>query len=136
MDTTLPEQTTLEHAPDELQALIADLEPLEGAEKLVILTDNRTGARYCECHVRASKIIEFGTIDVPLDPDEQEDYRANREIVENAAAFARMKDDANKRRSFSNVVAEYTREHDKEHPLKLSAASIALRLCNWPSEMV
>ena len=123
MDATSPEQTLLnqppEQLPAELQALIADLEPFEGAEKLVILTDNRTGARYCECHVRASKIVEYGTIDVPLDPDEQADYRANREIVENAAAFARMKEDAHKRRSFSNIVAEYTREHDKAHPLKI-----------------
>src|ERR1700728_3656690 len=46
---------------------------------------------FCECHVKASKLIPLGTIDVPLDPDEQSEYRANREIVSDAAAFARMK---------------------------------------------
>jgi hypothetical protein len=101
------------------QALIADLQPLEAADKLIVLTDNRTGARYCECHVRANKIVSLGTIDVPLDPDEQSDYRANREMVENAPAFGRMKDDAKKRRSFSNIVAEFTREYDEDHPLKI-----------------
>lgn len=115
MRTTL----TPDAVADLTAKLIADLRPLETADQLVILEDYRTGATYCECHVKGSKIIELGTIDVPLDPDEQADYRANRELVENAAAFARMKDDASKRRSFSNIVAEYTADHNPAKPLKI-----------------
>src|SRR5579859_4514689 len=99
-------------------ALVESLKPLEGTDKLFILTDQRTGARYCECHVRGSKFIEFATPDAALDPDEQADYRANREVVENAPAFARMKEDARAKRSFSGIVAEYV-QGDAAKPLKI-----------------
>ena len=95
-----------------------EFEPLEPAASLLLLIDNRTGARYCECHIKASKIVELTTTDVPLDPDEPE-YRANREIVTNAPAFAKMQADALARRSFSNIVGEYTKEVDEAHPLKI-----------------
>lgn len=102
-----------------LEAFAAEFAPLETHERLLELKDSRTGARYCECHIKASKIVSLGTIDVPLDPEEQPDYRANRDIVLNSSAFQTMKDDAKKKRSFSNIVAEYTKEFDVEHPLKI-----------------
>jgi hypothetical protein len=92
--------------------------PLERS-RLYIMVDARTGARYCECHVKARKLVELGTTDVPLDPDEQAEYRANREIVLDHVAFERMKDDAKQRRTFSNIVAEYTTSFDPEHPFKV-----------------
>ena len=58
-------------------------------------------------------------MDVPLDPEDQSDYRANREIVLNSSAFRTMKEDAKEKRSFSNIVAEYTKEFDSQHPLKI-----------------
>jgi hypothetical protein len=94
-------------------------EPAESKHPFIYLTDERTGAKYCECHITASKLISLGTIDVPLDPEEQGDYRANRELVENASAYAKMKDDALKKRAFSNIVAEYNNDFDPEHPLKI-----------------
>lgn len=102
-----------------LQAFAVEFQPLETHERLLELTDSRTGARYCECHLKANKIVELGTIDVPLDPEEQPDYRANRDIVLNSSAFQTMKEDAKNKRSFSNIVAEYTKEFDIEHPLKI-----------------
>src|SRR5437879_6124120 len=94
-----------------------ELKPIEGV--LVLLTDNRTGARFCECHVLASNLIKYGTVDVPLDPEDQSDYRANREVVEDAYAFQKMKDDAKAKRSFSNIVTEYSKEFDEDHPVKI-----------------
>jgi hypothetical protein len=101
-----------------IDAFQTEVSPLESAAELKVLTDNRTDARYCECHIEAGKIIPLATTDVPLDVDEP-DYRANRELVTNAPAFTRMKEDALLRRSFSNIVAEYTKEFDAEHPLKI-----------------
>jgi hypothetical protein len=92
--------------------------PLE-KERLLLLEDMRTGAIYIECHLKASRLIELGTIDVPLDPDEQAEYRANREIVEDHVAFGQMKEDALAHRTFSNIVSEYTAAFDAEHPLKI-----------------
>lgn len=102
-----------------LAAFIQAAKPLESPEHLQVLTDKRTGARYCECHIKASVLVALGTTDVPLDPDEQAEYRANRNVVEDAVAFTRMKDDARHGRSFSNIVAEYTTEFDSNHPIKV-----------------
>jgi len=102
-----------------LDELAREFQPLETGDQLLELTDHRTGAHYCECHIKASKIVSLGTIDVPLDPEEQGEYRANREIVVNNSAFRIMLEDAKQRRSFSNIVAEYTKEFDPEHPLKI-----------------
>ncbi len=100
-----------------LDAFKRTFEPLES--DIVVITDACTGARYTECHVRASKLIPLGTVNVPLDPDEQPEYRANRDLVEDHQAFETMKADALKRRTFSNLVAEYSTEFDADHPLKI-----------------
>jgi hypothetical protein len=83
---------------------------------LIILKDNMTGAQYCECHIRASKLIAGATIDAPLDPS-QPGYKANRQLLTDEPAFLRMKEDALKRRAFSNIVAEYV--PGTELPLKI-----------------
>jgi hypothetical protein len=107
---------------EEVTSLIEDFgaecQPLEN-NHLLVLRDLRTGAIFVECHILASKLIELGTIDVPLDPDEQPDYRANREIVEDHVAFEQMKEDALSRRTFSNIVCECNRAFDSTHPIKI-----------------
>ena len=65
------------------------------------------------------KIITLGTIDSPLDSENQAEYRANRDVVEDNTAFVQMKEDAKQKRSFSNIVAEYITSFDEEHPLKI-----------------
>jgi hypothetical protein len=106
-------------AKELLETFAEESQPLEAHDKLLLLTDSKTGAHYSECHLRGSKIISLGTTDVPLDPEEQPEYRANREIVLNSSAFQTMKEDAKKRRSFSNIVVEYTKEFTPENPLKI-----------------
>jgi hypothetical protein len=93
--------------------------PHEADEGIDVFVDACKLARYCECHISAKKLIELGTIDVPLDPEEQGEYRANREILADHAAFQAMKEDAKQRRTFSNIVAEFTLEFDEEHPIKI-----------------
>lgn len=108
-----------EEVTELLREFAKDFEPLEKPDQLLILHDARTGARFCECHIKASKIISLGTIDAPLDHEEQSEYRANRDLVESSSAYRTMIEDAKGRRSFSNIVAEYTKEFDEEHPLKI-----------------
>ena len=111
-----PEET-LEDVSDLVEDFARRFIPLE--QDLYVLTDSRTNARYCECHIRASTIVQLSTIDVPLDPDEQPEYRANREIVEDHAAYERMKSDALTGRTFSNIVAEFTEETNVDRPLQI-----------------
>ena len=108
-----------ENVADLVKQFVGECHPLEGHEKLQLLSDARTGAHFCECHILGSKIVELGTTDVPLDPDDQPEYRANRGIEEGSNAFQKMKDDAEQRRSFSNIVAEWKKESDSSTPLKI-----------------
>ncbi len=111
--------TTFRTSPSEdaLEQFRKQFEPFES--NLHLFTDSCTEARFCECHVKASKLIAFGTVDAPLDPERQAEYKANRAVVQDDAAFLKMKQDAAKGRSFSNIVAEYTQDFDPEHPLKI-----------------
>lgn len=101
-----------------IEDFAAECEPLE-RNHLLVLKDLHTGAIYVECHILASKLVNLGTIDVPLDPDEQPEYRANREIVEDHVAFEQMKEDALSSRTFSNIVCEFNRSFDSPHPIKI-----------------
>lgn len=112
-------KSKVEIPEDLIRDFIAALAPSEGDDLLHLFVDAKTSALYCECHVRGSKLVSVSTIDVPLDPDEQPEYRANREVVADAIAFMSMKKDAKERRSFSNIVAEFTREFDEDTPLKI-----------------
>lgn len=102
---------------DTVKGFLANLKPAEPAETLVLFTDNRTGARFYDCHVHAKDLVAFATTDVALDPEEQEEYRANRNVVTDDVNFDAMKEDAKGRRSFSNLVAEYV--VDDSEPLKI-----------------
>jgi len=93
--------------------------PAEGPDGLRQFIDKRTNARFCECHIPGTLLIKYGTTDAPLDPDTQAEYRANRDIELDHKAFTRMKRDAEMGRAFSNIVAEYTKKFDPEHPLKI-----------------
>ena len=97
---------------DSIQAFIASMKPLE-AHTLFILNDHFTDAAFTECHLKADTIIKFGTTDVPLDPENAPEYRANRDLATSHAAFERMKTDATEGRVFSNLVCEFRDGEDK-----------------------
>lgn len=110
----------LKHNADKLRNLVetfvATCEPLEQGS-LHLLADCCTGALFCECHIRATTLVTQGTVDVPLDPEEQAEYRANRELVEDHVAYERMKADALNGRAFSNLVVEFRPPKDGEPTL-------------------
>ncbi len=105
----------------QIQIMVKDFaqkcSPIE--KNIYVFTDEKTGAYYTECHMYASNLLKLCTTDVPLDPDEQEEYRANREIVSDNVAFDQMKIDAKEKRTFSNIVAEYDISHNPKYPVKI-----------------
>ena len=121
MDIVYNSIRNLSEIKDNLENIIAEFyelfTPLEST--LYVLQDSVTDAIFCECHILADKFIQYGTKDVPLDPDEQPEYRANRELVADDAAFIQMKIDALHGRNFTNIVTEYTTDFDAKHPLKI-----------------
>ena len=101
---------------EEIETFVTRFSPLE-RDNLTILRDHRTQAVFIECHISASKLIELGTTDVPLDAEGSPDYRANRDIVADHSAFEQMRTDAFEGRRFSNIVAEFS--EDEDQPLKI-----------------
>lgn len=99
-----------------VNAFVAKLDPVEG-ESLLLFKDECTGAIYAECHIPADTMLLNSTDDVPLDPDGSGEYRANRQLVDDHAAFKQMESDALKGRSFSNFVCEFI--PGEEEPLKI-----------------
>ena len=91
------------------------MSPIENP--IQIFADGKTKAVFAECHVSAEKLVELGTPDTPLDPDASADYRANRDLVEDHAAYEQMVADAQLGRTFSNIVCEYALGDPK--PLKI-----------------
>lgn len=118
MAETTKKQRKPEEILEDFVVQVSTLEKTEHHGKLFLITDKRTLARFCECHVKASDLVKYGTVDAVLDDDE-ENYRANRDVVENHAAFRAMKEDAKHGRVFSNIVAEYTTDYDEDHPIKI-----------------
>jgi hypothetical protein len=100
-----------------VEEFVKTFEPIE--KDIIVITDECTESYFIEVHVKADKIVINGTIDVPLDPEEQGEYRANRDVLEDHAAFLRMKDDSKNGRVFSNIVTEYNLDFDEAKPLKI-----------------
>jgi hypothetical protein len=114
-------ETLSTEVPHDVSKLIEDfVEVCQPIEKTIfVFADTKTQAHYCECHINAEALIRLSTTDVPLDPDEQAEYRANREIVEDDVAFEQMKSDALEGRVFSNIVAEFDTTHNPRYPIKI-----------------
>jgi hypothetical protein len=99
----------------DVEAFVKLLQPVE--RPIQIFADGKTGALFCECHVKAMDLVSYTTPDTPLDPDGSSDYRANRELVEDHAAYTQMLLDAQEGRTFSNIVCEFIANDPK--PLKI-----------------
>lgn len=98
----------LEEIREDIEEFCEEFEPLE-TDRLILLRDKRTGAILTECHINASKLVSLATTDGSLDPDDSSNYRSNRDLVSDHAAFQQMKIDAVEGRRFSNIVAEYVK---------------------------
>lgn len=116
-DKTIPERLQSKIQPL-IEEFIGEFSPIEKSS-FPVLVDQKNGSIYIECHISGKNIIEKSTIDVPIDPEFQADYRANREVVEDHAVFIKMKEDALSKRTFSNIVTEYTKDFNKDFPLKI-----------------
>lgn len=99
----------------DVQKFIKLLQPVE--KPIQVFADGKTGALYSECHVAAANLVGQTTPDTPLDPEVSPDYRANRELVEDHAAYTQMLLDAQQGRTFSNIVCEFIADDPK--PLKV-----------------
>jgi hypothetical protein len=67
----------------------------------------------------SKEIVTKGDRDAVIDPDLQEEFRANRELEPDNFYFLQMADDAKKGRTFSDIVIEYNTNYKDSIPLKI-----------------
>lgn len=85
----------------------------------VLSRDGKNDAYYFMCHIPAREAVELLDYDAAIDPSEQEEYRANREILWDTRAFRTMITDAEDGREFVDLVVEYDSSYREDTPLKL-----------------
>lgn len=86
---------------------------------LIIFLDKKSGAFYTECHISAEEFTKKEDIDAVVDPDNQEEFRLNRNLNEKHTAFKEMLSDAKEGRQFSDIVIDFNNDYKAEKPLKI-----------------
>lgn len=88
--------------------------------KIIIQEDRKTKVNFIECHIASAILAKNMDLNAVIDPDNQEDYRANRMLQPNNPYFKLMVEDARKGRQFSDIVVEYNNKcYTPEKPLKI-----------------
>lgn len=86
---------------------------------LVLMHDKKSAANYIICHIRAKKLAVLADLDAVLSPDDDEEYKLNRNIYLNESAYQSMKSDALLGRSFEDIVVEFDNSYHSNKPLKV-----------------
>jgi hypothetical protein len=86
---------------------------------LLVFLDGKSKAFYCECHISASDLLSKADLDAVIDPEFQEEFRANRELEPYNFYFLQMVEDAKRHRTFSDIVAEYNTQYRVTIPVKI-----------------
>jgi hypothetical protein len=116
-DAFQPEERILEI----LHQFRVEIPTLESEKELpfLLLQDGKSQAFYIECHIDASEAIHLADLDAVLDPEEQEQFRLQRELQPANRAFIAMCSDALGNRQFADIIAEYDLTYRPETPLKI-----------------
>ena len=103
---------------DEFRGSVPSIEA-ESNLPFILLQDGRSQAYYLECHVKSSDAVPLVDLDAALEPEEQEQFRLQRDLQVTNPAFLRMCADAIGNRQFSDIIAEYDPSYRPETPLKI-----------------
>jgi len=125
---TEPEEDIIEI----LHQFRTEIPTLESQKDLpfLLLQDGKSEAYYTECHIAASEAIHLADLDAVLDPEEQEQFRLQRELQPTNRAFLAMCSDATENRQFSDIIAEYDTSYRPETPLKILGVNIEQKRLN------
>src|SRR5574341_308343 len=91
----------------------------ELGQKIIMHEDKCSNVNFIECHISSAVLTNFMDLNAVVDPENQEDYRANRVLQPKNPDFLKMVTDAKAGRQFSDIVIEYNTEYTPEKPLKI-----------------
>ncbi|MFA5804129.1 MAG: hypothetical protein WC879_05760 [Melioribacteraceae bacterium] len=85
-----------------------------------LLQDGKSEAFYIDCHLSANNIIDKLDYEASLDPEEQDDIKANRSLLPLHKLFLKMQEDARKGRQFNDIIVEFMPYGNRaDKPLKI-----------------
>lgn len=89
-------------------------------QRLILFYDKKTEAIYTVCHVSGDILTKLMDLDVPIDPEFQAEFRANRNFQPDDPTYKKMVEDGKRGRQFSDIVIEYDKKHENpKNPLKI-----------------
>jgi len=134
-DTKLP--------PSIIKKLIAnfwsEIETFESKNEhpFFLLQDGKSEAYYVDCHLSASTISDKLDYEASLDPEEQDDIKANRSLLPLHKLFLKMQDDAKKGRQFNDIIVEYMPSGSRaDKPLKIYGGQHRAKSMKNPTKLV
>lgn len=105
-----------------IDKFVVQIETLESHRRqpFFLFRDDKSGAYFFDCHILASNVSNLLDYEASLDPEEQDDYKANRDLNEFHKLFLKMKDDAKRGRQFNDIIVEYLPSDDEyDLPIKI-----------------
>ncbi len=84
-----------------------------------IYQDGVKKSYYIRCTISAETMSRAVSLDARINPESDDTFRDNRELLTAHNTFLRMKADAEKEREFNDIIAEYITSYLPEKPLKI-----------------
>lgn len=98
------------------------IETLETKQNLpyALQQDGKSEAYFIDCHISSKNIVDLYDYEASLDPEEQDDIKANRDLQPFHKLFLKMIDDAQKGRQFNDIIVEYLPDGERANkPFKI-----------------
>ncbi len=86
---------------------------------IFIYQDGVKKSYYIRCAISGKTMSKVISLDARLDPESDDTFRDNREILLTSNTFLRMRIDAENEREFNDIMAEYITSYLPEKPLKI-----------------
>jgi hypothetical protein len=104
-----------------VSAFLRDIDTAEKARNVPVLIyqDGVKKSYYIRCTVSGETMAKVISLDARLDPESEDAFRDNREILQTHNTFLRMRADAEKEREFNDIITEYITSYLPAKPLKV-----------------
>ncbi|MDD4858889.1 MAG: hypothetical protein PHR56_01590 [Dehalococcoidales bacterium] len=86
---------------------------------VILFQDGVKKSYYIRCTVAGETVAKKVSLDARLNPDGSDTFRDNRELMLRNNTFIRMESDAENKREFNDIIAEYITSYSPDKPLKV-----------------
>jgi len=86
---------------------------------VIVYQDGVKKSYYIRCAISAATMNKVISLDARLDPESEDTFRDNREVLFTNHTFLRMKLDAENAREFNDIIGEYITSYIADKPIKV-----------------